>query len=193
LATRAAAAGRSRAEGRDVGGKKCETSISCAREVGSWHQASPAERPAPRARDDRRDRRLQRRNAAPVTAIERHCCCASARCGSGAPASPALRRRRSTELWTSIVVSSTLWPRSPFPSGLFDLIGFGVRIPARAAKGGTLPTTSSSKSRRSKRNDFPNSKAAGSGAPSKRPDQRVVILSWSARTAISCRRHGSRP
>src|SRR6476661_8054595 len=38
-----------------------------------------------------------------------------------------------------------------------------------------LPVTSSSKRRRSKRKDLPNSNAAGSGAPSKRPDQRVVM------------------
>src|SRR5262245_53070902 len=46
---------------------------------------------------------------------------------------------------------------------------------ARARAQAMLPVTSSSNRRRSKRNDLPNSKAAGSGAPSNRPDQRVVI------------------
>src|SRR5919201_620102 len=38
-----------------------------------------------------------------------------------------------------------------------------------------LPVTSSTNRRRSNRNDLPNSKAAGSGAWSNRPDQRVVM------------------
>src|SRR5262249_45084599 len=49
-----------------------------------------------------------------------------------------------------------------------------ARLNARAHA--RLPVTSSSNRRRSKRNDAPKSKAAASGAASKRPDQRFVAF-----------------
>ena len=53
-----------------------------------------------------------------------------------------------------------------------------------------LPVTSSSNSRRSKRNDAPNSNAAASGAVSNRPDQRFVISRQSS--VVSVRRWRAR-
>ena len=57
----------------------------------------------------------------------------------------------------------------------------GVRTPAAesARAQARLPVTSSSKRRRSNRNDAPNSNAAASGAVSKRPDHKVVGGGWS--------------
>ena len=51
------------------------------------------------------------------------------------------------------------------------------RTPARArpAAHARLPRTSSSNSRRSKRNDDPNAKSSASGSPANRPDQRCAI------------------
>src|SRR5262245_60406014 len=90
---------------------------------------------------------------------------------------------RSTKLWTSssgpFTNDGSARPHSSSSASVRSMrrASSGASTPAAASARlqAMLPVTSSSKSRRSKRKEAPNSKAAASGAESKRPDHSVLI------------------
>src|SRR5262245_2359531 len=172
-------------------GRKCvKDGISASPADAAWVASASTTAATLRCSSGMRRRRYNRRSSDTCSLRERPV-------WSRRPASPSRSTSsRSTKLWTSssapLTNAGSDRPRSSRSARAASICAASSRAstPARlnARAHARLPVTSSSNKRRSKRNDAPKSKAAASGAASKRPDQRFVALAAGLSSAIRCNR-----